>query len=165
MSRPPPNFAVFSFLIVATLASACASAAPAATPTATRPPACKVGVCIDSVFLYLDEEAENVRVEFSLVDPSGEVKVGAAPQIQRDITVGLFRPSDDTFLFAATVPQSLIICYAGNDMPWSNGQYASSCGFTLPASQFQFRPNVGDEVRLETVEFDSANSTTIQAEP
>jgi hypothetical protein len=147
-------------------AAACANSTPTVTPTeAGRPEACHAGTCIDAAYLYLDEEEYTIRVNLNLVDPSGEVTVGNAPQVRGDFAVELFRASDGLFLYGQLVTEADYICYAGNDIPWAGGRYASTCGFLLPSTQFQVRPRVGDELRVEIIEFDSVNVATIQVEP
>jgi len=146
------------------LCSACGSSAPSATPTPTQAPVCRGEVCIRAAYLYLDATADSLRVEFSLVDPAGQVLVGDPPHFTGELRLALYRPSDDKYLIGASIPESGYVCYSGNDIPWAGGVFASACGVVLPASQLQVRPTVGDVYRVETIEFASSHEATVMAE-
>lgn len=136
---------------------------PIPTPTSTPSPKCQGNVCIRRVFVSLDSETNSVFVEFDLVDQDGKVKVGDEPRLDGKITVGIFRVDGDVYLWGAQMEPDHYVCYAGNDIPWSNGELASSCGFTTPANQMQVRPKVGDLLRIEVIEFDLEQTVTLEA--
>jgi hypothetical protein len=139
-------------LLAMLLLIACGGKSATDTPQMTLK--CRGNVCIQQAFLSLTQDGDRIRVDFDLTDPQGEVSVGAEPSLEDAITVGLFLAKDDTYLWGARIASDYYMCYAGNDIAWSDGKLAALCGFTVPLNQLQIRPELGDGIRVEALEFD-----------
>jgi hypothetical protein len=123
-------------------------------PTPTNTPVCKEDVCIKDVHVLIDQQ--NIQISFDLTNMNGESLVGEELAFSGDQMVGLYLLDGDeeTYLSGAIYPDTVYLCYSGNDLPWSFGNYLSTCGFVQPISGLQVRPKVGDIVRVENKTFD-----------
>ena len=110
---------------------------------------------------------DTLFVEFDLTDRNGKVEFGAAPEFSSTMTVGAYRIEKDgmeNYVFGVQIPKGQNACYAGNDMPWTNGQLGASCGLAISINTMQFRLKAGDLIRIEQLEFDFAQTVTVTEE-
>lgn len=130
--------------------------------TSPMPASCKGEICINGMYLSTGSDGANILVEFNLVNPEGGVEFGSEPMFQGPITVGLYRSEDDEFLYAASIPSGAYVCYSGNDIPWSDGSLASSCGFPVPSNQMQYSVKPGEEITVEVIEYDFVGTASLE---
>ncbi len=111
-------------------------------------------VCIKQAHVFVKEG--NIFVDFELVNPNGKVEFGDEPMFWGNQLFAIFLVTEEgeTYLAGFDMPEDSYSCYAGNDIPWANGQYASTCGFGYPISKLQIRPEVGDIIRVANGTFD-----------
>lgn len=141
------------------------TATPAATPIPVPSPKCKDNTCIRQAFATI--KGDSLRIEFDLTDKNGKVEFGNTPEFSDEITVGAYRLEKDgteNYLFGVQLPNGKYVCYAGNDLPWTNGQLGASCGFALPINIIQVRLQAGDLIRLEQLEFDFGQTIIVKEE-
>jgi hypothetical protein len=122
-------------------------------PAKTTEPACTSGVCVRDVYLQI-VGGDTLLVQFDLTDENNEVNFGEELEFKSKITFALFSietSGDDTYLAGMNPDISLYSCYAGNDIPWSNGQLAAVCSIAIPMNILQVRPNEGDPIKVEIV--------------
>ena len=77
------------------------------------------------------------------------MKVGDAPAFNDEMLLGLFRANDNEYLMGGEISPGTFNCYSGNDIPWSEGKLAAICGIVIPASQLQYKMEVGERIRIE----------------
>jgi len=150
-----PNLKILFALLAMLFASSCGAAnlvsLPRANPSPT--PSCESSVCINNVYLQIVGD-ETLLIQFDLVDENYEVRFGEEPTLKSKITFAIYLDQDsgeDTYLAGMNPSLDSYQCYTGNDIPWSNGSLASTCGLAVPLSMLQFRPKEGDPIRVDII--------------
>ena len=93
-------------------------------------------------------------IQFDLVDENYEVRFGEEPTLKSKIAFAIYLDKvsgEDTYLAGMNPSLDSYQCYAGNDIPWSDGSLASTCGLTVPLSILQVRPKEGDPIRVDII--------------
>lgn len=158
-----------AFLSACTAAQNPLSPAPAALPTETPlslptetplplPPAtatngssCGRGACVRQAFIQND--GENLSFFFDLTSPGGSIDRQNPPQFLGNLLVGSYylkADGSEEFLVGAELAPDRYSCYAGDDLPWMNGEFGAVCAFNILLEEMEtYKPQVGDQVRLD----------------